>query len=98
MAVCTSSRLGLTAHEQIVGQAHQPKAVRLGQLAQLRVADQLSVLVSGRPRTPGEVRRMLRTAGFTRVRRHRTDVPLICSVLSARKPGQPVKPRPPNNA
>ncbi len=47
----------------------------------------LMAMGSGRPRGYRELKQMLRTAGFTRVRRHRTDVPLICSVVSARKPG-----------
>ena len=33
-----------------------------------------------------ELRRMLEAAGFTRVRRHPTPVPLICSVVSATAP------------
>jgi demethylspheroidene O-methyltransferase len=46
----------------------------------------LMAMGSGRPRTPRELRRALKAAGFHRIRRHRTDIPLICSVLSARKP------------
>ncbi len=47
----------------------------------------LMAMGSGRPRSHRELKRMLKTAGFSRVRRHRTDVPLICSAISARKPG-----------
>lgn len=46
----------------------------------------LMAMGSGRPRTPRELRQALKGAGFQRIRRHRTDIPLICSVLSARKP------------
>lgn len=46
----------------------------------------LMAMGSGRPRTPRELRRALQGAGFQRIRRHRTDIPLICSVLSAQKP------------
>jgi len=45
----------------------------------------LMAMGSGRPRGPRTLKRMLRKAGFTRVRRHRTAIPTICSVLSARK-------------
>ncbi|MEM1412409.1 MAG: methyltransferase [Pseudomonadota bacterium] len=47
----------------------------------------LMAMGSGRPRSKRELGRMLKTAGFRRVRNHGTDVPLICSVISARKPG-----------
>lgn len=46
----------------------------------------LMAMGSGRPRTRRELRQALKTAGFRRIRGHRTDIPLICSVLSARKP------------
>jgi demethylspheroidene O-methyltransferase len=46
----------------------------------------LMAMGSGRPRTPKELRSALRKAGFERIRRHGTDIPLICSVMSARKP------------
>jgi demethylspheroidene O-methyltransferase len=52
----------------------------------------LMAMGSGRPRSHREVKQMLRTAGFSGVRRHRTDVPLICSVISAKKPGDSVAP------
>jgi demethylspheroidene O-methyltransferase len=45
----------------------------------------LMAMGSGRPRTPRELKRMLRNAGFTKIRRHRTTVPMICSVLSAQR-------------
>ncbi|MEJ2534171.1 MAG: methyltransferase, partial [Gammaproteobacteria bacterium] len=47
----------------------------------------LLAMGSGRPRAFRELRSMLRKAGFTRVRAHRTPLPLICSVMSARRPG-----------
>ncbi|MEE4172792.1 MAG: methyltransferase [Xanthomonadales bacterium] len=46
----------------------------------------LMAMGSGRPRTARELRRTLKKTGFHRIRHHRTDIPLICSVLSARKP------------
>lgn len=45
----------------------------------------LMAMGSGRPRSPRELKRMLKKAGFTRIRRHRTTVPMICSVLSAER-------------
>ncbi len=45
----------------------------------------LMAMGSGRPRTPRELKRMLKNAGFTKIRRHRTTVPMICSVLSAQR-------------
>ena len=44
----------------------------------------LLAMGSGRPRRYGELSDLLKTAGFSRIRRHRTHVPLITSVLSAR--------------
>ena len=44
----------------------------------------LLAMGSGRPRRYDELSALLRTAGFGRIRRHRTRVPLITSVLSAR--------------
>lgn len=38
---------------------------------------------SGRPRTPHELRQMLRSAGFTNVRKHRSSLPLVMQVISA---------------
>jgi len=46
----------------------------------------LMAMGSGRPRTARELKRMLKTAGFTSVKRHRTSVPMICSVISAERP------------
>lgn len=45
----------------------------------------LMAMGSGRPRSPRELRHMLKTAGFERIRRHATDLPLICGMVSARK-------------
>lgn len=45
----------------------------------------LMAMGSGRPRSPRELRRMLKKAGFGRIRQHATDLPLICGVVSARK-------------
>lgn len=45
----------------------------------------LLAMGSGRPRRYGELSELLRTAGFRRIRRHRTRVPLIASVMSARR-------------
>jgi demethylspheroidene O-methyltransferase len=41
---------------------------------------------SGRPRTPEELKAMLRQAGFERVRLRRTRRPLLTRVLTARVP------------
>lgn len=46
----------------------------------------LLAMGSGRPRSFPELRAMLRAAGFERVRAHRTPLPLICSVISAKRP------------
>jgi demethylspheroidene O-methyltransferase len=46
----------------------------------------LLAMGSGRPRDRAELQAMLRAAGFEKVRAHRTPLPLICSVISARKP------------
>lgn len=46
----------------------------------------LMAMGSGRPRSPQELKRMLKKAGFTSVKRHRTTVPMICSVISAKRP------------
>jgi demethylspheroidene O-methyltransferase len=46
----------------------------------------LMAMGSGRPRSPAELKRMLKQAGFERIRRHRTSVPMICSVMSAERP------------
>jgi demethylspheroidene O-methyltransferase len=46
----------------------------------------LLAMGSGRPRDRSELEAMLRSAGFREMRSHRTPLPLICSVLSARKP------------
>lgn len=46
----------------------------------------LLAMGSGRPRTPGELGGFLREAGFRRVRRRRTDVPMITGVLLATAP------------
>jgi len=43
----------------------------------------LLAMRSGRPRTFEELSTLLDTAGFTRVRRHRTSQPLITSVITA---------------
>lgn len=43
----------------------------------------LLAMGSGRPRTFRELSDLLETAGFSRVRRHRSRVPLIASVISA---------------
>ncbi len=43
----------------------------------------LLAMGSGRPRTRSELKTLLREAGFTAIRRHRTPVPLITSVFSA---------------
>lgn len=44
----------------------------------------LMAMGSGRPRTETELRAMLKTAGFTNIRRHKTRIPLLTSVLTAR--------------
>ena len=46
----------------------------------------LLAMGSGRPRTPRELGRFLVEAGFRRVRRRRTDVPMITGVLLATAP------------
>ncbi len=46
----------------------------------------LLAMGSGRPRTPAELGEFLREAGFRRVRRRRTDVPMITEVLLATAP------------
>ena len=45
----------------------------------------LLAMGSGRPRTLDEIKGLLRKSGFRQFRRHRTRVPLITSVLSARR-------------
>ncbi len=45
----------------------------------------LRAMGSGRPRTAGELSRMLRRAGFRRVREERTPLPLVARVLVAEK-------------
>lgn len=44
----------------------------------------LLAMGSGRARTPRALTRMLRAAGFTRIRCHATNRPALCSVLTAR--------------
>jgi demethylspheroidene O-methyltransferase len=46
----------------------------------------LLAMGSGRPRTPEELKAMLRQAGFERVRLRRTRRPLLTRVLTARVP------------
>lgn len=46
----------------------------------------LMAMGSGRPRSAGTLKRFLGEAGFRKPRRHGTPIPLICDVLSARKP------------
>lgn len=46
----------------------------------------LLAMGSGRPRSEREIGLLLRSAGFHQVRRHKTLLPLICSVISARRP------------
>ena len=46
----------------------------------------LLAMGSGRPRTPRELGEFLREAGFRRIRRRRTDVPMITGVLLATAP------------
>lgn len=46
----------------------------------------LMAMGSGRPRSPRELRKMLREAGFRKLRQHRTDLPMICGAVSGRKP------------
>lgn len=46
----------------------------------------LRAMGSGRPRTKAELARMLREAGFVRVREHAVPLPLIAQVLSAISP------------
>lgn len=45
----------------------------------------LLAMGQGRPRTFGELKRMLKTAGFGRVRRLAGPSPIICSVITARR-------------
>jgi len=45
----------------------------------------LMAMGSGRPRDRKTLTRMLKSAGFHRVRRHRTSIPLICGMLSAER-------------
>ena len=45
----------------------------------------LMAMGSGRPRTHGELREMLESAGFERVRLHSTRQPLLTSLVSARR-------------
>jgi demethylspheroidene O-methyltransferase len=44
----------------------------------------LLAMGSGRPRTPAELESMLRTAGFSEIRRRRTRRPLLTSLITAR--------------
>lgn len=46
----------------------------------------LMAMGSGRPRSPRELKQMLKSAGFKAIKRHRTSVPMICSVISAERP------------
>lgn len=46
----------------------------------------LMAMGSGRPRSPSELKKMLRATGFRKLRRHRTDLPMICGAVSGRKP------------
>jgi len=63
----------------------EPIAARdaAGKLNDIYFHTYLLAMGSGRPRRFGELREMLKQAGLTRVRRHRSPVPLIASVLSA---------------
>jgi demethylspheroidene O-methyltransferase len=45
----------------------------------------LLAMGSGRPRTAGEIGSMMQRAGFTAVREVRTDMPITCRILVARK-------------
>jgi demethylspheroidene O-methyltransferase len=45
----------------------------------------LTAMRSGRPRSFAEYRRMLSTAGFENIRLHRSPLPLVASVISARR-------------
>ena len=56
---------------------------RAGRLVSAYFNVYLLAMGSGRPRTPRELAGFLREAGFRRVRRRRTDVPMITEVLLA---------------
>lgn len=45
----------------------------------------LLAMGSGRPRSRGEISRLLEAAGFVRVRRRPTAIPMICSILTAER-------------
>lgn len=83
LAILRSARLALAPGGRLL--LAEPMAGRTpsGALNAAYFQVYLLAMGSGRPRTFRQLKRLLKTAGFSKVRRHRTRVPLIARVLSA---------------
>lgn len=84
LAILRSARQALCPDGELLLAEPMAGKTRSGALNAAYFQVYLLAMGSGRPRTYRELKRLLKTAGFSKVRRHRTSVPLIASVLSAR--------------
>lgn len=84
LALLSSARRALDSGGLLLVAEPMSDAPGAGALIESYFSVYLLAMGSGKPRTSGEIARLLRAAGFRDIRRRRTHLPLVAGVLTAR--------------